>query len=177
MTPRSRFAATQRVITLLCLLYSLLSIGVHGQSGKVDKLTLYVHEDRVTGPTATLMTVLTPSGNLGEVSFGSIQVFSNSLKDGATSSSAVIGVEPGLVIIGTENVFISYVLTLSTPAYNGTLSVQGQFGFNVWPRELAVVGGTGVFRFATGYDISEIVDDSDLSDYVTIHNIQLKYAM
>ncbi|CAM6108103.1 unnamed protein product [Calypogeia fissa] len=174
MASRSRVAGAQQVLLLLCFLPSLLSS--HGAQAKVEELTLYVHEDRVPGPSATLITVLTTSGNLSEVGFGTIQVFSNTLREGAESTSASMGVEPGFVTIGTQNVFISYAFTLNTPIYNGTICVQGQFAFNAWPRELAVVGGTGSFRFANGYDVSSIVDESDLGDYVTVHNIYLKYV-
>lgn len=183
MTSKSSIAAAQRVVFFLCFLPLCLSVapsvaaeGEWEGDGKLEELTLYVHEDRQPGPTATLITVLTTSGNLSQVGFGSIQIFSNTLRAGPDSTSELIGVEPGFVTIGTQNVFISYVFTLSTPTYNGTISVQGQFGFNVWPRELAVVGGTGAFRFASGYDLSYIVDDSNLADYVTVHKIYLRYV-
>lgn len=176
MASESRNAAPQGVVLLLLLLCVLPSISSAVSPARVDELTLYVHENRVAGPNATLITVLTPSGNLSQVRFGSIQVFSNTLRVGPESTSAVMGVEPGFVVIGTQNIFLSYVFTIASPTYNGTISVQGQFGLNVWPREFAVVGGTGSFRFASGYDISSIVDDSDPADYVTIHKIYLKYV-
>jgi hypothetical protein len=146
------------------------------KGGQVKELELFVHENRVPGASATLITVATPSGDLTEVGFGVIQAFSNSLRAGADGSSQLLGVEPGFVVVGTQNVFMSYVLTLSSNEYDGTLSFQGQFAFNAWPRELAVVGGTGSFRFASGYDISDIVDQSNVADYVTVHRIVLHYS-
>ncbi|KAL2649214.1 hypothetical protein R1flu_017342 [Riccia fluitans] len=162
----------QSVAIKLLLVCSIFNVSAFAR--EVKEFSLYVHESRAP-PNPTLVVVATASGNLSDVTFGTVQVFSNLLKAGPSLNSTTIGVEPGLVSIGTENIFISYTFTLNLPKGNGTLAVQGQFALNVWPRELAVVGGTGIFRFASGYDVSEIVDDSNPSDYVTIHKIFLKF--
>ncbi|BBN10063.1 protein MpDIR27 [Marchantia polymorpha subsp. ruderalis] len=159
-------------ILLVCSIFCMPALVLGKKEEKM--LTLYVHESRVP-PNPTLITVVTATGNLSQIGFGSIQVFSNVLKDGPSNDSTVIGVEPGFVTIGKQNIFVSYTFTISGPEGNGTLAVQGQFALNVWPREMAVVGGTGIFRYANGYDISEIVDDTNPANYVTIHKIYLKF--
>ncbi|BBN04760.1 protein MpDIR2 [Marchantia polymorpha subsp. ruderalis] len=167
-------SAAAKVLGLVIALLCVVDLGQVAGRKAAEEIVLYVHESRVP-PEPTLVTVVTATGNLSQIGFGTMQVFSNVLKDGASPSSATIGVEPGFVTIGKQNIFISYTFTLSTPSYNGTLAVQGAFALNVWPREFAVVGGTGKFRFANGYDVSEIVDDSNPANYVTVHRIFLKY--
>ncbi|KAL3702534.1 hypothetical protein R1sor_020556 [Riccia sorocarpa] len=148
----------------LLLVCSMFCVSAYA-AADVREFSLYVHENRAQ-PDPSLIVVATATGNLTEIGFGTIQVFSNVLTSGPSINSTAIGVEPGFVSIGKQNIFISYTFTLNLPEGNGTLAVQGQFALNVWPRELAVVGGTGIFRFASGYDISEIIDDSNPADYV-----------
>ncbi|KAL3702544.1 hypothetical protein R1sor_020566 [Riccia sorocarpa] len=149
----------------LLLVCSMFCVSAYAAAADVREFSLYVHENRAQ-PDPSLIVVATATGNLTEIGFGTIQVFSNVLTSGPSINSTAIGVEPGFGSIGIENIFISYTFTLNLPEGNGTLAVQGQFALNVWPRELAVVGGTGIFRFASGYDISEIIDDSNPADYV-----------
>ncbi|KAL3695718.1 hypothetical protein R1sor_009794 [Riccia sorocarpa] len=101
-----------------------------------------------------------------EIGFGTVQVLSNVLTYGPSINPTTIGLEHRQ----TEHLH-----QLHLTEGNGTLAVQGQFAMNIWPRELALVGGTRLSQFASGYDISEIIDDSNPADDVTIHEIHLKF--
>ena len=77
------------------------------------------------------------------------------LTEGPDNSSRVIGHAQGMYGFADQQEYallMTMNLVFSEGQYNGsTLSVMGRNPVMEQVRELAVIGGSGVFRFASGY--------------------------
>ncbi|KAL8204816.1 hypothetical protein R6Q57_010439 [Mikania cordata] len=94
----------------------------------VRRLHFFFH-DVVGGPNATAVRVAAaPITNTSPTGFGAVVIMDNLLTEGSNPNSKWVGRAQGI-----------------------TLSVLGRNPITSPVRELPVVGGTGVFRFASGY--------------------------
>ncbi|KAI3977246.1 hypothetical protein MKX01_035976 [Papaver californicum] len=104
---------------------------------KLTHLQVYWH-DKPSVPIPT--TILVASANLTPtISFGSIIVIDDALTEGPELDSELIGRAQGSYVLGS---LVNLQLTISIAGRNTVLSAV---------REMAITGGTGVFRFARGY--------------------------
>ncbi|CAN6282444.1 unnamed protein product [Urochloa humidicola] len=123
-------------------------------------LHFFMH-DITGGPDQTAVQVVKGPGqanpSMPGSHLGDTTVFDDALTETADATSRLVGRAQGTYTLAslTESVlsvFMTVVLTGGDGAYNGsTLAVAGRDDIAASVRELAVVGGTGAFRGATGY--------------------------
>ncbi|KAI3407249.1 Dirigent protein, partial [Psidium guajava] len=128
----------------------------HGlKKEKLSHLHFYFH-DTVSGrnPTAVLVTEAKMT-NTSATRFGSVYVIDDPLTKGPKMSSKIVGRAQGIYSSASLNdlgllMVQNYVFTQGK--YNGsTLSVLGRNAVLSNVREMPIVGGSGLFRFARGY--------------------------
>jgi len=88
-------------------------------------------------------------------SFGSVGIFDNVLTAGPELYSKVVGSAEGLYSATSQKEFALLVISnfvLTEGKYNGsTITFAGRSPIAQKVREMPVIGGTGVFRFARGF--------------------------
>lgn len=165
--------ATQFLILTLLIFYTTLTFttardtntGFVGSPdpkalGLKEKLSFshfrfYFHE-RFAGsnPTSVFVVPPVPKYNSSTL-FGAVGFMDTALTVGPEPTSKVVGRIEGLVAGTSQREFILLVVlnfVLTEGKYNGsTITVLGRNRVNQNIREIPVIGGTGVFRFATGY--------------------------
>ncbi|KAI3743313.1 hypothetical protein L1987_61020 [Smallanthus sonchifolius] len=93
--------------------------------------------------------------NTSKTGFGATVVIDDPLTVGPEPTSKIVGRAQGIVASADLNEF-GYLFVLnfvfSDGKYNGSsLSILGRNQVNLPAREMPIVGGTGLFRFASGY--------------------------
>ena len=103
-------------------------------------------------------------------------VLDNALTVGPESNSKVVGRAEGLVASTSQtefNLLVIMSFALTEGKYNGsTITFLGRSPIQQKVREMPVIGGTGVFRFATGYiDSTTIFTDPQTRNNVVEFNV------
>ncbi|CAL5092177.1 unnamed protein product [Urochloa decumbens] len=129
-----------------------------GGAGGTTHLHFFMH-DILTGSSATAVQVTkgpVASAVIPGVAFGDTFVIDDTLTETSSPSSAAVGRAQGFYMMtsqasgATLTVCANFLLTSGD--YNGsTIAVMGPDDIAKDVRELAVVGGTGRFRMASGY--------------------------
>ncbi|KAK3419623.1 hypothetical protein EUGRSUZ_G00281 [Eucalyptus grandis] len=128
--------------------------GLSHADRKTTRLHFYFH-DTLSGrkPTAVrvaeaTMTDKSPTG------FGVVNMIDDPLTEGPEPESPLVGRAQGFYgSVGLESVALHMNMNLvfTTPEYNGsTLSILGHNPALETYREMPIVGGTGIFRLASG---------------------------
>ncbi|XP_057964018.1 dirigent protein 21-like [Malania oleifera] len=122
---------------------------------KASVLHFYFHEI-FSGKNPTAVRVAqSPITDKSVTSFGLINIFDNPLTVGPDPSSKLIGRAQGLdgsAGLDQVDVLMTMNLFFTDGKYNGsTLAVVGRNAIMTPLREMSIVGGTGVFRFARGF--------------------------
>ncbi|KAF7074645.1 hypothetical protein CFC21_079489 [Triticum aestivum] len=124
---------------------------------KETRLRVYWHDVVSGGPNATVAQVAqAPSSNASATGFGGISVIDDPLTEGPSlTGSRILGRAQGLYVSSGKD-SLSLLMAMNfvfvDGAYNGSsIAIVGPNPVNRAVREMAVVGGTGVFRFARGY--------------------------
>ncbi|KAK7390280.1 hypothetical protein VNO78_25582 [Psophocarpus tetragonolobus] len=158
------------IVSLLisCLLLTTINAEETGFVGSLDRNTLglkkkdkishfrfFFHETfSGSDPTTVFVVPSLPQYNSSS-SFGAIGVMDNTLTVGPEPTSKVVGRVEALAAAASKtefNLLIFFNFILTEGKYNGsTITVLGRNRTNLKVREIPVVGGTGKFRFATGY--------------------------
>nr|XP_009772134.1 PREDICTED: dirigent protein 3-like [Nicotiana sylvestris] len=126
------------------------------RSEKTSHLHFYFH-DIVSGKNPSSIKVISLGGD-GIYGFGKTFIFDDALTVGPNASSKVIGRAQGIYSIASQSeLALLMVLTFEfiEGKYNG--SSKSILGRNSVPRdvrEMPIVGGTGLFRFARGYALA-----------------------
>ena len=128
------------------------------RGGRVIHLRFYMH-DITGGPGQTAVQVVKGPGPAHPVMpgshFGDTTVIDDALAEGDSAASRPLGRAQGaytLASLGEPVLWVSMTVALTGGAYNGsTIAVVGRDDVSASVRELAVVGGTGAFRRATGH--------------------------
>ncbi|XP_057457453.1 dirigent protein 20-like [Lotus japonicus] len=127
------------------------SLGLHKKE-KLSHFKFYWH-DIVSGPNPTSVNVIRTKNTT--TFFGSVQIIDNPLTVGPDLSSKLVGRSQGLYAGSSQSeisVFMSMTFVFTEGKYNGSsLSILGRNPVNNKVREMPVVGGSGLFRFARGY--------------------------
>jgi hypothetical protein len=146
------------------ILFSVLVLlSLHQACAKKDHLHFYFHEIR-SGSNATVLTVVkSPLSNNDSLTFGLISVIDDELREGQDDNSTLIGRAQGLVgVAGMDDSLLTTLnLVFTEGKYNGsTLAIFGRVvvGESI---ERTVIGGTGMFRMARGYQLGKSVFISD----------------
>ncbi|KAK1276138.1 hypothetical protein QJS04_geneDACA001898 [Acorus gramineus] len=123
---------------------------------KLTHLRFYWH-DIFTGPNPTLVQVASAaSTNTSKTNFGAVTVIDDPLTERPELTSKLIGRAQGQYIYASSKDAIGLAMAMNfvfvEGKYNGsTLMVMGRNSPLLRVREMAVVGGSGRFRFARGY--------------------------
>ncbi|XP_062109766.1 dirigent protein 21-like [Humulus lupulus] len=132
------------------------------QGFKREKLThfhFYFH-DTVSGKKPTNVKVAeAPTTNTSSTFFGMVAVLDDPLTVGPEPTSKQVGRAQGIVAATSQSdvgllMTLNYIFTEGK--YNGSsLSILGHNSILWALREMPVVGGTGLFRFARGYALAK----------------------
>ncbi|KAK9156610.1 hypothetical protein Scep_003184 [Stephania cephalantha] len=122
---------------------------------KLTHLHFYFH-DIVTATNPTVVQVAAAPNSTGQVTpFGSVMIVDDPLTEMPDPKSKLLGKAQGLYssISQSETTFLMALNFVFTEGkYNGsTFSIFGKNSIGSKVREIPVVGGTGMFRFARGY--------------------------
>ncbi|KAJ4791086.1 Dirigent protein [Rhynchospora pubera] len=146
---------SQTALVSIILLLALHQACTDASGKKETHLHFFFHEI-LSGDDATLLQVVNPS-NSSSLTFGTILVVDDMLKDGQNENSTLIGRAQGLnAVVGKADSAIGSMLNFvfTDGKYNGsTLAIYGRFNLGT-VIERPVIGGTGLFRMATGYSLA-----------------------
>ncbi|KAK7345180.1 hypothetical protein VNO77_15728 [Canavalia gladiata] len=130
------------------------SLGLNNTQ-ELSHLHFFFH-DVVGGPNQTAVRVAAaPGTNKSLTMFGAVVMMDDPLTELAESDSKVVGRAQGIYASASQTelgflMVLNFVFTEGK--YNGSsLSVLGRNTVQSAVREMPVVGGTGLFRFARGY--------------------------
>ena len=185
MAPKSHKNPTK--LFLQCLLAMFLcSQSSQGTEIKETNITVYL-QDKSAGPGTPGgldYTVVPVTGIPGKLwafnSFGTIYCGDEPLTEGGDEGSAPVGRMQGIFVTASLDgtiVHLSVSLVFTNKKYSGsTLEVQGASSYLNKVREVAVVGGTGKFRYARGFATFETVDYEASTAYSLIQcNITVQH--
>lgn len=122
---------------------------------KLSHLHFYFH-DIVSGPNPTAIRVArAPTTNLSSTGFGAVVMIDDPLTVGPENNSNPVGRAQGLYALASQSeagLLMALNFVFTEGKFNGsTLSVLGRNAVFSAVREMPIVGGSGVFRFARGY--------------------------
>ncbi|KAM0946318.1 putative dirigent protein [Dioscorea sansibarensis] len=157
-------------LPLLLLLLLLLSITTTSSSSsssfssdklktmkkkKLTHFTVYWH-DIVSGHNPSGAVVAhTPTTSTSTTSFGLVRIIDNPLTKGPTLSSDLLGRAQGFYAftsLESVDLFMAMNFVFTSGKYNGsTVTILGRDEVFTDVREMPVVGGSGLFRWAQGY--------------------------
>ncbi|XP_004514255.1 dirigent protein 22-like [Cicer arietinum] len=125
------------------------------KKAKLSHLKVYWH-DIMSGENPTSITVVPPPLKLNTTtSFGLINIFDNPLTLGPKMSSKLVGKGQGLYASVSQDelgLLIAMNFAFIEGKYNGSgITILGRNSARDEVRELPIIGGNGVFRFARGY--------------------------
>ncbi|RVW48607.1 Dirigent protein 7 [Vitis vinifera] len=139
---------------------------------KVSHFKLYWQDD-VSGSNATSVTVIEALNNSSPY-FGMVNIIDNSLTVGPNMSSKTVGKAQGLYAsTGQEDASLLMVMNFAFTdgKYNGsTFTVLGRNNVNAEVREMPIIGGSGLFRFARGYALASTYSFYDNGDATIEYN-------
>ncbi|KAM0838602.1 hypothetical protein ACQ4PT_060865 [Festuca glaucescens] len=141
------------------IMATVSSVDGVGTQNAPKHLHFYMH-DAYTGPKPTTVLIVNGTGlplrgSGGGARFGDTVVMDDRLTEGPTLASRVVGRAQGFYVTASQGdpaMILAMNVLLADGPYNGSsLAVMGRNDIAMPERELAVVGGTGAFRMATGY--------------------------
>ncbi|KAL0383964.1 UNVERIFIED_CONTAM: Dirigent protein 11 [Sesamum radiatum] len=134
------------------------TIGCKGNE-MTAKIHLYI-QDFIGGPNQTVYEVARASITAtSPTSFGLVEVLDDLMTAGTDLNSEPVGRFQGFYFVSdlrttSYTMVITYYFTSGPGRLNGsTISILGREPIMQPQRELPVVGGSGLFRFASGYNI------------------------
>ncbi|OMO68828.1 Plant disease resistance response protein [Corchorus olitorius] len=136
---------------------------------KLSHLHFYFH-DIVSGKNATAMRVAeAPSTNTSATFFGAIVMMDDPLTIKPEINSTIVGRAQGMYAFASQS-DISLLMVLNFAfthgKFNGsTLSILGRNRVST-VREMPIVGGSGVFRFARGYALAKTYSNGQVETIV-----------
>ncbi|GMH08215.1 hypothetical protein Nepgr_010055 [Nepenthes gracilis] len=131
------------------------ALGFFNRPEKLSHLHFYFH-DIVSGPNRTAVRVAEgPTTNDSATLFGLVAMADDPLTAGPEQSSKLVGRAQGMyasAAMSELGLLMILNFVFEAGKYNGsTLSVLGRNAVFSGVRELPIVGGSGLFRFARGY--------------------------
>lgn len=147
-------------------------------SQKLTNLHFYYHDIIVDENPSIVQIINAPKNAPNEI--GTTFVMDNALTEGPELSSKHIGRAQGLFGLASleERWFFMLInLVFTEGEYGGSqLSMLGKNPVLEETRELPIVGGTGVFRFANGYAIAHsLTSISTPQHFVVEYNITVRH--
>lgn len=122
---------------------------------KKTNLRFFLH-DTLSGPNPTAILIAGPNATNDPTHFGELVAIDDPLTEGPEIASRTIGNARGLYSFASKDKNLTLVLYVDLGFTSGkfkgsSLSVFSRNPITENPREMAVVGGRGLFRFATGF--------------------------
>ncbi|KAL8122044.1 dirigent protein 22-like [Apium graveolens] len=149
-----------------CILLSYLAIPATGKNNNFDRKTLQIGKQKIShfrvywhditsGPSPTSVPIVKPFDKDSPTLFGAIQMMDNPLTEGPDVKSKLIGRAQGFYGSAAQE-DLSYLVSMNFAfcegKYNGsTIAIMGRNDIFTKVREMPVIGGSGLFRFARGY--------------------------
>ncbi|KQJ89188.1 dirigent protein 22 [Brachypodium distachyon] len=126
-------------------------------SSETTHLHFYFH-DTVSGGSPSAVHVAGPADMASRTMFGLVTVMDDPLTEGPEPGSAAVGRAQGMYL-ASDQAQLGFLqamnIVLQSGPYNGSsLAVLGRNCPLTDVREMPIVGGTGVFRFARGYALA-----------------------
>ncbi|CAK9157990.1 unnamed protein product [Ilex paraguariensis] len=154
MAPTAMIKSTELSFLLLLLAVFLFSQS-EGAELKETNMTIYF-QDRFAGPNTTTVPITGIPGHLWTFgSFGTVFGIDSPITQGLEGSSEQIARGQGVHVTSALDGSATYVsisiVFMNEEFSSSTLEIQGANYLYVNVRELAVVGGTGQFRYARGF--------------------------
>ncbi|VAI21842.1 unnamed protein product [Triticum turgidum subsp. durum] len=149
-------ASSTALSCLAALLLLAAAAAPASAAEKETRLRVYWHDVVSGGPNATVAQVAqAPSSNASATGFGTVLVIDDPLTEGPNLTSRLLGRAQGVYISAGKDslsLFVAMNFVFVDGAYNGSsIAIIGPNQADRAVREMPVVGGTGVFRFARGY--------------------------
>ncbi|XP_015878884.3 dirigent protein 22-like [Ziziphus jujuba] len=127
-------------------------LGLHKE--KLSHFRLYWH-DIYSGSSPTALRLVRPPNNATGTSFGAITIIDDPLTQGPELSSKLLGRAQGFYAQASQQqvgLLMVMNFAFTQGKYNGsTITVLGRNPVFDKVREMPVIGGSGLFRFARGY--------------------------
>ncbi|XP_015086594.1 dirigent protein 19 [Solanum pennellii] len=121
---------------------------------KLSHFKFYFH-DILSGTKPTSIMIVPPQKNTAKTGFGMVNMIDNALTLGPKLSSKIIGRAQGFYgssALSELSLLMIMNFNFIEGKYNGSsLAVLGRNSIVETVREMPVIGGSGLFRFARGY--------------------------
>ncbi|KAM6554888.1 hypothetical protein CsatB_015650 [Cannabis sativa] len=133
--------------------------------------------DIYSGRNPSVVSIIQPPKNTSKNGFGSISMIDDPLTEGPELSSKLLGKAQGFYALASQNeaaILMSMNFHIIQGKYNGsTLTILGRNNVFNKVREMSVIGGSGLFRFARGYVVASThkLDDPSKGDVVVEYNV------
>ncbi|XP_062076746.1 dirigent protein 22-like [Humulus lupulus] len=142
---------------------------------KFSHFRFYWH-DIYSGQNPTALSIITPPANTSKNGFGSVSMIDDPLTEGPELSSKLLGKAQGFYALASQTegaLLMAMNFHIVQGKYNGsTLSILGRNQVFHKVREMPVIGGSGLFRFARGYvHASTYKYDPSNGDAVVEYNV------
>ncbi|KAL7618221.1 dirigent protein 22-like [Lactuca sativa] len=151
------------------------------RSEKLSHFRFYWH-DIISGPNPTVVNIVQPpannkTGSIG-TGFGMINMIDDPLTEKPEADSKLLGRAQGFYGLASQEevgLLMAMNFVFSTGKYNGsTLTILGRNPVFHKVREMPVIGGSGLFRFARGYvQASTHTFDLKTGDAVVEYNVHV----
>ncbi|XP_071720165.1 dirigent protein 22-like [Rutidosis leptorrhynchoides] len=126
---------------------------------KTEKLShfRFFWHDKYSGPNPTAVNIIPPpiTNKTNSNGFGTVSMIDDALTDKPEPGSKLLGRAQGFYGIASQEeigLLMAMNFVFSTGKYNGsTITIMGRNSVFNKVREMPVIGGSGLFRFARGY--------------------------
>ncbi|KAL3623799.1 hypothetical protein CASFOL_032615 [Castilleja foliolosa] len=143
-----------------------------GMIPKITNLQFYFY-DKFSGPKPTAQRIVT--GPTSNTFFGTVVMIDDALLETQSKNSRVIGRAQGLYA-GEDQTTLAFLMVVNyvftAGKYNGsTLSVLGRNPALQTVREMPILGGTGLFRYAQGFALASTKWFNNAGDAIVEYNV------
>ncbi|KAL3334760.1 hypothetical protein AABB24_031139 [Solanum stoloniferum] len=148
------------------------------RSQKTSHLHFYFH-DILSGKNPSAIKIISPGGR-GIYGFGNTFMCDDALTIGPNASTQVIGRAQGIYAMASQSesaLLMTMIFEFTQGKYNGSsISILGRNPFMRDVREMPIVGGTGLFRFARGYALAHTFwFDGKTGDAIVEYNVFVQH--
>lgn len=164
-----------RMLLLGCMVLawtSSTSLACELQNRRKEVIKYYVHDNLLQKDSLnTAFVIAGPEGNLTQLQQGSLVAINDLITEGPHPQSKELGRAQGVYLVSSFFPDVPHLhqqfTSVFSQKWNGTIAYQGDDGSLLLPvREVAVVGGTGQFRSASGYCFIRTVKQTNDWSYI-----------
>ncbi|KAK4413069.1 Dirigent protein 21 [Sesamum alatum] len=145
------------------------------KSETLSHLHFYFHDIGLGSNPTAIQVAQAATTNSSSSLFGAVAVIDDRLTEGPQISSKTVGRAQGMYIFADSTqvaLSVLYNFVFTEGKFNGSvLSILGRNLMSSAVRELVIVGGSGVFRFARGYAETRTINISMQTGAVAEYNL------